>query len=51
MEEQPRSGCLTDQGVEVIVSAAVHALQVAGKLGLVTGSTESRINHHSQRCK
>ncbi len=38
MEERSGSGRLTDQGVEVIVSAAGHGVQPAGELGLVTGS-------------
>lgn len=45
MEERSGSGCLTDQGVEVIASAAEHDVQPASELGLVTGSAGSMINY------
>lgn len=51
MEEQPGGGRFTDQGVEIIASAAGHDLKLAGNLGLVTGSAGGMINHHSLRYK
>lgn len=51
MEEQSGGGGLTDQGIEVIDSAAEHDVQPAGELGLVTGFAGSMINHHPLRCK